>query len=72
MNCHLIEVLLKLKKLLHSQKLFKESKWSRTLFGYQYLAFKFMSDSESADLEQTATVVPKYQLKIGQIMFVYV
>ncbi|KAL5250862.1 hypothetical protein ACHWQZ_G016564 [Mnemiopsis leidyi] len=48
-----------------ANKLFKESKWSRTLFGYQYLAFKFMSDSESADLEQTATVVPKYQLKIG-------
>ncbi|XP_063686931.1 tetratricopeptide repeat protein 39B-like [Bolinopsis microptera] len=48
-----------------ANRLYKESKWSRTLFGYQYVAFKFMSDSESADLEDIAKLVPKYQLKIG-------
>ena len=51
--------------LLPPQKLYKESKWSRTLFGYQYLAFRFMADEEAEDLEQMAQAVPKYQLRIG-------
>ena len=58
-------IFLALLNLQYFQKLFKESKWSRTLFGYQYLAFKFMADSESSDLEEIAQKVPRYQLKIG-------
>lgn len=48
-----------------SHKLFEESKWSKTLFGYQYVAFKFMADPSSSDIQEAAEKVPKYQLRIG-------
>lgn len=49
----------------YAKKLYNESKWSKTLFAYLYVSFKFMADLESPELEEMARLVPKYQLKIG-------
>ena len=51
------------------QKLFEESKWSKTLFGYQYVAFQYMADASTADLQDVAERVPTYQLRIGLCPF---